>query len=353
VTDRVLLLTPSRGLGGGIERYADTLEWAFAAQGVECLRADLHHGRLGSRALAHARLLSEARKQLRASTVPARLIAVHRALMPIASLAATERAACGISVVCHGSDVWGARFPARRGVESLLMGRQGVRVVAVSSFTAGTISRRRPATILPPGLSRDWFDTLVEQSGGCHAPGAEIGLVTAFRLADWRAKGLPQLLAAVKALGRPDIRVTVCGTGEPPAELHELVARHSCCSLRPGLTDRELANELAAADLVVLATRTRLGRRPGGEGFGLVLLEAQVAGTPVIAPAYGGSHDAHIEGITGISPTDETPEALAAVIQELLKDPRKLEEMGKSAAAWARARFAPERYAPYVVARLL
>jgi len=353
MTDRVLLLTPSRGLGGGIERYADTLEWAFAAQGVECLRADLHHGRPGSRALAHARLLSEARRQLRASTAPTRLIAVHRALLPIASLAAAERAACGISVICHGSDVWGARFPARRGVESFLMGRKGVRVVAVSGFTAGAIARRHPATILPPGLSREWFHMLVEQSACDQTPDAEVSIVTAFRLADWAAKGLPQLLDAVEALGRPDIRVTVCGTGQPSAELHRLVARHSCCSLRPGLSDRELAVQLAAADLFVLATRTRPGRRPSGEGFGLVLLEAQVAGTPVIGPAYGGSHDAHIEGITGITPTDETPEALATVIGELLKEPRKLEEMGKRAAAWAREMYAPERYASYAVARLL
>ena len=353
MTGRVLLLTPSRGLGGGIERYVDTLEWAFAAQGVECLRVDLHQGHQGSRALAHARALSEARGHLRASAVPTRLIVAHRALLPIASLAARERAACGVSVVCHGSDAWGARFRARRGIESYLMGRDGVRVVAVSSFTAGAISRQGTATILPPGLSREWFRTLVEQSGCDQAPGAEVSMVTAFRLAGWEAKGLPQLLDAVETLGRPDIRVIVCGTGEPPAELLRLVRKHSCCSLRPGLSDRELARQLAVADLFVLATRTRLGRRPSGEGFGLVLLEAQVAGTPVIGPAYGGSHDAHIEGVTGVTPTDETPEALAAVIQELLKDRRKLEEMGKHAAAWARERFAPERYAAYAVARLL
>jgi len=298
-------------------------------------------------------LLSEARRQLRASAAPTRLIVTHRALLPVASLVARERAVRGISVVCHGSDVWGTRFRARRGIESYLMGRNGVRVVAVSSFTAGTIARKCPATILPPGLSREWFRTLVEQSACGQTPDDEVSIVTAFRLAGWEAKGLPQLLAAVEALGRPDIRVTVCGTGEPSAELHGLVARHSCCSLRPGLSDRELARQLAVADLFVLATRTRPGRRPSGEGFGLVLLEAQVAGTPVIGPAYGGSHDAHIEGMTGVTPTDETPEALATVIEELLKDPRKLEEMGKHAAAWARARFAPERYASYAVARLL
>ena len=38
---RVLVLTPSRGLGGGIERYVEALEWAFADQGVKYGRLDL------------------------------------------------------------------------------------------------------------------------------------------------------------------------------------------------------------------------------------------------------------------------------------------------------------------------
>ena len=41
MSDRVLLLTPSRGLGGGIERYVETLEWAFAREGVDYSRVDL------------------------------------------------------------------------------------------------------------------------------------------------------------------------------------------------------------------------------------------------------------------------------------------------------------------------
>jgi hypothetical protein len=37
-----------------------------------------------------------------------------------------------------------------------------------------------------------------------------------------------------------------------------------------------------------------------------VLIEAQVAGTPVIVPAYGGSSSAYVEGMTGAAPTDES-----------------------------------------------
>ena len=140
---------------------------------------------------------------------------------------------------------------------------------------------------------------------------------------------------------------------EPSAELKTLVGRFSFCDLLAGLTDCDLAGQLAAADLFILATRTRTGRRTTGEGFGLVLLEAQVAGTAVIGPAYGGSHDAYIDDVTGLTPADETAQALRSVLQELLRDPDRLEEMGRLAAAWARAAYAPDRYASRAIARLL
>ena len=281
--EKVLLLTPSRGRGGGIERYTDTLQWAFAEREIECRRLDLSR----SGASAHARMLLAARDD-RARLRPSRIVATHRSLLPTAWLLGRGS---GISVVCHGNDVWGGGHLARRSLEARLMRGAGVRVVAVSSFTAGALSRVCHASVLPPGLSREWFDMLVRESSRSRACGRETRLVTTFRLAQWRSKGLPQLLEAVAALGRSDLRVTVCGVGPPPEDLQRRVRQDNLCVLRAGLSDRELACELAAADLFVLATRTVTGRRPSGEGFGVALLEAQVAGTPVIGPAYGGSHE--------------------------------------------------------------
>ncbi len=160
MTAPALLLTPSRGLGGGIERYMETVEWAFAEQGVEYRRVDLQH----PGPAAHARMLSEAREQLRAITAPARLVVAHRSLLPVAWLLARSGDARGISVICHGNDVWGTRGLVRGNVEDRLMRRQGVRVVAISSFTAGALAGHCHATVLPPGLSRGWFDMLVKAS---------------------------------------------------------------------------------------------------------------------------------------------------------------------------------------------
>ena len=349
MTGRVLLLSPSRGLGGGIERYVATLEWAFAAEGVECQRLDLS----GSGA---------PRPCPAAGPGPGHPAARPRTRPP-------SRRAPGAAA---GGGAAGPGFRRLRGVGPVSRQRDmGFAVAApeepgappdarrwragggVSNFTAGALMRDCRATVLPPALSREWFDTLAAAAAGRPGPGPGIRLATAFRLAEWRAKGLPQLVAAVTALGRPDVRLTICGSG---------TRRPTCCAwslnipgaaMRPGLSDDDLARELAAADLFVLATQTRSGRGAVGEGFGLVLLEAQAAGTPVIAPAYGGSREAYVEGVTGVAPADESAEALTRTLHDLLKDPARLAWMGRHAAQWARQAFAPERYAQLAVRRLL
>ncbi len=348
MTSQAVLLTPSLGAGGGIERYAETLEWAFDRQGVSCHRVDLCRAGMA----AHAQMLTQVRAILRHS-MPSRLVVLHRRLLPVACLLASDKAVSGISLVCHGGEVWSARPRARLLVEKQLMHRADVRVVAASSFTAGVLAGVRPATILAPGLSETWFRALVAASKTDSRKDPGLTLVTAFRLPDWRRKGLPELLSALTSLGRRDVRLILCGSGQPTPELQRLVGEHDCCTLRAGLSDGELAGQLAMADLFVLATRTRTGRKPAGEGFGLVLLEAQVAGTAVVGPAYGGSHAAFIDGITGIAPQDESAEALTALLDSLLQDPGRLAQMGKRAAEWSRERFAPTCYATHAVAKLL
>ena len=349
VTDSVILLSPSCGLGGGIERYVETLEWAFAAQGIQYQRVDLRNPGLA----AQTRLMIAVRRLLQERAAPVRLVVAHRAMLPAAALLARDRSVRGISVLCHGCDAWGGDLRPRRFIESSLLRSPGVRVVAVSSFTAGAISRFSQATILPPGLSGQWFHTLVDRSAVCRKTRPGVHIVTAFRLAAWQEKGLPELMDAVAALDRPDVQLRVCGTGQPPADLQAAVRNRAFCTLQHGLTDRELADEFASADLLVLASRTRTGRHPSGEGFGLVLLEAQVAGTPVVGPAHGGSPDAYLDRVTGLAPRDETAGALAAVLDNLLQNPQRLEQMGRCAANWARESFAPERYAELVVSKLL
>ena len=94
--------------------------------------------------------------------------------------------------------------------------------------------------------------------------------MTAFRLSDWRTKGHPQPVETLRAFGRPDICLTICGSGNPSTDLPRLVSEHSWCVMRPDLSDDDLARELAEADLFVLATQTKSGRGTVGKGFGQI-----------------------------------------------------------------------------------
>ncbi len=79
----------------------------------------------------------------------------------------------------------------------------------------------------------------------------------------------------------------------------------------------------------------------GGEGFGIVYLEAGAHGLPCVAGNVGGSVDAVIDGETGllVDPTDHV--AVAGAITDLLLDPAlrlRLGEAGRARAerlSWA------------------
>lgn len=349
MTDRALLMTPSRGLGGGIERYVETLEAAFTLQGVDYGRVDQQ----GLGWIAQRNVIRAATAKVGTGDRRTRLVVAHRKLLPAAMMVARQADVDGISVLCYGADIWASRIHVRSQFEKALIRRTGIRAVSISSFTAGVLFRDAPSVILPPGLSQQWFDTLVGASGSPEPEKRGVELVTVFRLASWRDKGLPEILEAVKGLHRKDVHLTVIGVGPVPPELAQLASKYERCTLHPDITDGELARRLAGADLLILASRTRAGQKASGEGFGLVLLEAQLAGTPVVAPAYGGSHDAFIDQVTGMAPADESAVALTQVLTAMLDDPVRLAQMGKRASEWAREAFAPDRYASLAVARLL
>jgi phosphatidylinositol alpha-1,6-mannosyltransferase len=202
-------------------------------------------------------------------------------------------------------------------------------------------------------VPRTWYETLIG-AGRKRAGTAKgtISIVTAFRMEAWRSKGLATLLEAIESLDDPRIRLTVCGSGQVPAALAGLAEGRDWCRLVTNPSPGRLAARLAAADVVVLATATGTGGRRWGEGFGLVLLEAQLAGTVVVGPAYGGGRDAYVHGVTGLTPADDSPAALARVLAELIGDDERRAAMGAAAANWAKTRFDPDRHAGDVMQSL-
>jgi glycosyltransferase involved in cell wall biosynthesis len=88
---------------------------------------------------------------------------------------------------------------------------------------------------------------------------------------------------------------------------------------------------LCAVDVFVSASET--------ESFGLSIVEAMAAGTPVVATSTDGAQEVVEDQVTGLLVPIGNVARLAQSIVTLLKNDKQRHEMGKRAAAEARARF--------------
>ena len=83
----------------------------------------------------------------------------------------------------------------------------------------------------------------------------------------------------------------------------------------PPVPRKELAQWYRAADLVCVPSYS--------ESFGLVALEAQACGTPVVATAVGGLRTAVADGISGVLVDGHDPKAWSSVLARLLQEPQR------------------------------
>ena len=80
------------------------------------------------------------------------------------------------------------------------------------------------------------------------------------------------------------------------------------------------------------------------EGFGIVFLEAAACGVPTIAGRSGGSHEAVVDGETGLV-VEPSAAAVRDAIERLLADPDARAAMGAAGRARAVAEFSHDQLA--------
>lgn len=149
-------------------------------------------------------------------------------------------------------------------------------------------------------------------------------------------KGLDRLIRAMPEL--PDARLVLVGDGSRRADLVDLAAELDLGDrVEVGPWSEEARSLIAAFDVFALASVD--------EAFPLTIVEAMLAGTPVVATDVGSVREAVIDGETGLLVPSGDHQALVGALRRMLDDPDLADGLAAGARELAERSFTAERMA--------
>jgi D-inositol-3-phosphate glycosyltransferase len=161
-----------------------------------------------------------------------------------------------------------------------------------------------------------------------------VGRIQPLKAPDVLVRAVAQLLADDPTLRR---RLVVAVVGGPsgsglvqPDSLRALSAQLGVADVmrfEPPVPQTSLPDWYRAADLTVVPSYS--------ESFGLVAIESQACGTPVVAASVGGLRTAVRDGVSGLLVAGHDPADYATVIRDLIGAPDRLAALGRGAVAHA------------------
>ena len=216
--------------------------------------------------------------------------------------------------------------------------RRADAVFAISRYTAEIAGRCGVAQdrleLVPPALDLRRFDA--ETRGAAwrrrHGLGEGPVLFSLSRLVE--RKGQDTVIRALASLRRrwPDLRYVIGGAGPYRGALEDLARS---CGVEEAVDfvgfvpEEELPSAMAAADVFVMVSR-QLDAVGEVEGFGIVYLEANAAGVPVLAGRSGGAGDAVEDGVNGVLVDPDSVGDVGDGLARLLSDEGLRQRLGRT-----------------------
>ncbi len=269
-------------------------------------------------------------------------VVVFGAAFPLGLMGPTLRRRSGVPYVAwtHGLEVSAVRAPGGRRLLRAV-GRDASAITFVSHWCRDLL---QPGfgpgpryELLPPAVDPAFHSgvdgTAVRERYGF---GDDPVVVCVSRMVE--RKGQDQLIAALPELRRrvPGARLLLVGGGPHHDELVALARRFGVVEhvhFAGQVSDAELPAHYAAGDVFAMPCRERKGGLEV-EAFGIVFIQAQAIGRPVVAGDIGGVPDALAPGRTGLLVDGSSVTAVTDALATLLGDPELATEMGEAGAAF-------------------
>ncbi|MDO8585844.1 MAG: glycosyltransferase family 4 protein [Armatimonadota bacterium] len=254
-------------------------------------------------------------------------------------------------VFSYGKDISPEQKPQRLALKRKVLLNAEV-VVTISRHTKELLLRLGIADdrieIIPPPVDVDFFTPGLKDSKIANSLGFEgrkiilsVGRLIERKGFDTMIRALPTVVRAV-----PEACYAIVGSGAYLRELQDLaegLGMRNHVLFLGDVEDVNLPDLYRLCDVFALINRTL----PNGdcEGFGIVLLEAQACGRPVIGGLAGGVPEALVDGVTGSLVDPLSPEDAAHAIIRVLTDSALAQRMGEAGRRRAEAEFSVQTQA--------
>jgi phosphatidyl-myo-inositol dimannoside synthase len=255
-------------------------------------------------------------------------------MLPLGRLGRRLRAAPQI-LVLHGAEVTlPGHLPGSAALARRVL-RSAAGVVAAGEYPAREATRLHPelrGVVIPPGVDPERFRPL--DSAERARARTHFGLdpsrplvVGVSRLVP--RKGFDVLIDAL--IGIDGVQLAIAGEGRDRARLERRAAPLGDRARFLGrVDDSELPSLYGCADAFSMLCRDRWGGLEA-EGFGIVFLEAAACGVPAVAGRSGGSHEAVIDGETGVIVEPRDVQAVRRALATMLVDDSRRLALGRAA----------------------
>jgi phosphatidylinositol alpha-1,6-mannosyltransferase len=232
-------------------------------------------------------------------------------------------------VYVHGEELTTQDFYDRghRRAQRALLGSD--RIIVVSRFTQQVVTRligedpKNRVRLIENGVDGECFRPQTKSQDLLDLYRLNNGFVYVSVCRLLEKKGVDRAIQAFAQVARlyPESHYLIVGTGPYANTLQTLAAQLALTDqviFAGQVADDELAEHYRLGDVFVMPNRKLANGDT--EGFGLVFLEANSCGLPVIAGRDGGSTDAVVDGVNGLVVDGNSVDDTAAAMLKLHKD---------------------------------
>lgn len=152
-----------------------------------------------------------------------------------------------------------------------------------------------------------------------------------------KVKNYAELIKACSSLDISNWKLVIIGEGSERKNLERLIADLGVGDRVQLLGNKDnISEQLSQIDIYIQPSLS--------EGFGLTVVEAMLAGKPVIVSPCGSLPELVENGKTGIVLNDTSPTAIADAINDLIEDKQKAAELAANGQKYAQEHFGVDKF---------